>query len=116
MEGLTSEAQNAEIYDPETGKWTIVSKMHYTRILHTASLLNNGTVLLAGGESPEGHYLNSTELFDPTTESWTLGNNMHERRARHTVSLLTGGKVLIAGGYYHYDKPVRTAEIYDPST
>ena len=90
--------------------------MRYARVLHTASLLNNGTVLVAGGEGPEDEYLNSTELFEPTTESWTMGNNMHERRAHHTASVLTGGEVLIVGGYYHYEKPVRTAEIYDSST
>jgi hypothetical protein len=78
------------------------------RSLHTATLLNTGKVLLAGGYVPSGD-LDTAELFDPSSQSFTLTtHDMTVKRADHTATLLKDGTVLLAG-------PDLTAEIFDPS-
>jgi hypothetical protein len=64
---------------------------------HTASLLTNGAVLVAGGSSVSS-ILGSTQLYDPSTGVWTLSAHMSYNRYKHTASVLTNGGVLITGG------------------
>ncbi|CAF1112081.1 unnamed protein product [Rotaria sordida] len=81
------------------------------REYHTASLLLNGAVLMAGGNG-QGKILSSAELYDPLTAIWTLIGNMTYPRESHTTSLLMNGTVLVAGG----DGPqgvLSSAELYD---
>jgi S-methylmethionine-dependent homocysteine/selenocysteine methylase len=61
----------AEIYDPKTETWSVTSPLHAARYDHTATLLPNGTVLIAGGcridgksISNESGSLSSTEIYD----------------------------------------------------
>jgi hypothetical protein len=64
---------------------------------HTATLLGNGTVLVAGGASsgPPG----SVELYDPAAGTFAVIGSMTVGRERHTATLLPNGKVLVAGAY-----------------
>jgi N-acetylneuraminic acid mutarotase len=62
----------AELYDPDTGSWTFTANMVQARSGHTATLLSDGKVLVAGGyrSHPEaGEYLGSAELYDPGSGS-----------------------------------------------
>ena len=89
------------------------------RFQHTATLLRNGKVLLAGGlnsypivpADPFFNMLASAELFDPSTGAFTQTASMSVHRAGHTATLLPNGKVLIVGGAYS-----NTAELFDPAT
>jgi hypothetical protein len=54
----------AELYDPVTGAWTPADSMMFARFSHTATLLNNGQVLVAGGNEPP---VAEAELYDPAT-------------------------------------------------
>lgn len=54
----------AERYDPVTGSWTATASMGEARSSYTATLLGDGTVLVAGGNGSSG-YLASAELYDP---------------------------------------------------
>lgn len=81
------------------------------RAYHTATLLQNGRVLVAGGANATGT-LAHAELFDPTTRTFLPAGNMREARSGHSATLLNDGKVLIAGGY----PGGFTAELYDPAT
>src|ERR1039458_2687485 len=106
------------------GVFTPTGSLNTARSGHTATLLANGKVLVAGGETfdPDDGFLivASAELYDPATGIWTPTGSMGTARARHTATLLANGKVLVAGGY-KYDVngnivPLAGAELYDPAT
>src|SRR4026208_390318 len=73
-------------------------KMNAERAAHTATLLPNGKVLIAGGFREEGTSeiaIASAEIFDPATNSFTPTGDMNEPRDGHTATLLPNGQVLI---------------------
>jgi hypothetical protein len=116
-EGASVTATNAaELFDPESGTFTSLPPMAAARYYHTATLLSNGKVLLAGGKS--GSATTSTaELFDPSSGTFTLlPNTMTLPRITHTATLLTSGKVLITGGFMIGYEVWNTAELFDPAT
>jgi hypothetical protein len=102
----------AEVYDPATGAFVPTAGLT-ARSRHTATLLKDGRVLLAGG-TMDG----SAELFDPATGRFSSTGSMLVSRTagyRFTATLLQDGKVLVAGGYsagYWLD----SAETYDPAS
>ena len=97
----------------EGGSVNSVRGMTATRAAHTATLLPNGNVLIAGGFAGDENSLASAEVFDPTTSTFSSAGNMSATRAGHTATLLPNGKVLIAGGYN--GSYLTSAELYDPS-
>jgi hypothetical protein len=86
------------------------------RQAHTATLLNNGLVLLAGGLDEGGHTLASAELFDPKSGHFMTTGAMNVARTFHSATLLRNGQVLIAGGEGASDAAVSSAELYDSNT
>ena len=72
--------------------------MATARYHHTATLLPNGQVLVAGGFN-SGIALASAELYDPATGLWTATGSMATAREFHTATLLPNGQVLVAGGF-----------------
>jgi len=89
-----------EIYDPNAGTWTPAGTMLTNRTLHTATLLPNGTVLVAGGTASVGldGGLSSAEIYDPGTNTWSSAGNMTGSRVGAAATLLSGGEVLMVGG------------------
>ena len=79
---------------------------------HTATLLNDGRVLVIGGHGVHGIRA-TAELFDPSTGIWSPAGRMARPRARHTTTLLDNGRVLVVGGVMSGNATV--TEIYDPS-
>src|SRR2546430_14837481 len=65
---------------------------------HTATLLQNGMVLVAGGVDCCGTVYASAELYDPASGTWTATGSLNTERAGHTATLLQNGFVLVAGG------------------
>ncbi len=112
---LTSALSSVEIHDPAVGKWLTQSASPNTlRYDHTATLLTNGKVLIAGGRDSTGA-LRSAEIYDPATDTWTPTADMNIARGDHTATLLRNGKVLVTGGSSS-SGTLDTAEVYDPST
>jgi len=83
--------------------WSYTGNLNTARIEHTATLLQNGKVLVAGGNGSDGNHiplsLNSAELYDPATEMWSSTGNLNIGRVAPTAIQLQNGKVLVAGGY-----------------
>jgi Thrombospondin type 3 repeat/Kelch motif/Galactose oxidase, central domain len=109
----------AELYDPISGTWANTGSLTTGgRALHTATLLPNGKVLIAGGFNPTtAGSLATAELYDPATGLFTATGIMTVPaggRSQHTATLLDNGKVFIAGGFF--SGPLVSTELYDPAT
>jgi len=82
---------------------------------HSATLLRDGKVLIAGGMRRNQDFYRSTELYDPATGKFQPAGEMSVARVGHAAVLLRSGKVLIAGGWVGHGC-TDSAELYDPST
>ena len=86
--------------------------MYFARAGHTATMLDDGTVLIVGGFTTQG-MLATAEIYDPKANAFTLVGSMTTPRGDFTATLLQGGKVLVAGGGDVTATP--GAELYDPA-
>ena len=112
---------NAELYNPATGTFSYTTGgpgvgLNTARFRHTATLLNNGMVLMAGGYNGSSVYLASAELYDPATGTFAYTGSLNNARYDHTATLLPSGRVLLAGGLDVNANFFATAELYAPAT
>jgi N-acetylneuraminic acid mutarotase len=108
------DTKTCEIFDTLSRTWSLTDSLHVLRSYgETATLLDNGNVLVTGGEyftSTSIAYTNSSEVYDINQSKWILTDSLNSVRAFHTATKLLNGKVLIAGGSSQKD-----CEIYDPA-
>ncbi|HSN74672.1 MAG TPA: kelch repeat-containing protein [Anaerolineae bacterium] len=115
--------ERVDIFDPKTNVWTEAQPLKSDRASHTAALLNDGRVLVAGGISandrgsrPAG---GDAWLYDPQTDTWTATGPMVTPRLDSASVRLPDGRVLVSGGFT-YEDPVpkiwASTEIYDPAS
>src|SRR6266550_2109735 len=95
--------------------WAATGSLNTGRYFHTATLLPNGMMLVAGGFSTGGAST-SAELYDPASGSWTATGSLNTARYLHTATLLPNGMVLVAGGRGSSIRPSASAELYDPAS
>lgn len=124
--GMTSQGGDAislataELYDPVTRTFTPTGSLRDRRTYHTATLLTDGRVLLAGGMNAIGRAapipVISVEIYDPDRGTFVPFANLTAARNGHTATLLADGRVLIAGGIPGQGSSMTVAEILDPAT
>src|ERR1700733_5274785 len=91
------------------------SSMLDPRSGHSATLLPDGTVLIAGGMRRNQDFYRSAEIFDPLKNQFHRVGDMSIARVGHAAILLSSGKVLIFGGWIGHDV-TDSVEEYDPRT
>jgi hypothetical protein len=106
---MLDELNNAELYDPTTGTSTAIQPLKTVRRRHSAARLQDGRLLVMGGQSTLAGTTASAELFDLTTGSWTNAQPMMTGRYYFNASVMSDGQVLVVGG-----QGLRQCEIYDP--
>ncbi|AGB26689.1 Kelch motif protein (plasmid) [Mycobacterium sp. JS623] len=119
----------AERYNSSNGDWSATGSMTVARFGHSATTLDNGAVLVAGGMGGAALTLGSAELYDPAAGTFTSTGSMAKPRAMHTATLLPDGRVLVCGGFGQrlgsigsvpssvtVDAVIADAEIYDPAS
>jgi hypothetical protein len=104
-----------EVSLPASG-FTPTGSMASARQSHTATLLNTGQVLVAGGVDNSKNTLASAELYDSTGGTFAATGSLVTARSEHTATLLNSGEVLVAGGLDGNGKALASAELYDPTS
>jgi hypothetical protein len=100
-----------------SGSWAVTGPMRHRRFYgETATLLQDGRVLVAGGEADTGANTASAELYDPSTDQWTDTDRMHTVRRGHIAARLADGRVLVAGGWDLGRGAWASAEMFDPAS
>ncbi len=110
----------ATVTAPALTAWSALAPMGQPRYGHTATLLPDGKVLIAGGagDTPQAPATATAEIFNPATGTFTPTGSMTTIRAFHTAVLLPNGKVLISGGGINGFNPgtKKSQDLYDPAT
>jgi large repetitive protein len=103
-------------------QWDLTARLSVARTGHTATLLRDGRVLVAGGSPDRGATcINTAEVYNPATGLWTPTSPMRAARCEHTATLTDDGtdRVVVTGGRSGNATVtvfLATIEFYDPAT
>ncbi|HSN53116.1 MAG TPA: M6 family metalloprotease domain-containing protein [Candidatus Sulfomarinibacteraceae bacterium] len=97
------------LWTPATGRWQLAGSMRLGRSGHTATVLGNGVVVVAGGRDASGIPIGTVELFDPAAAAWSFGSSLARARWDHAAAVVPDGSLLAIGGF------VETPTWYEPS-
>jgi hypothetical protein len=111
-----------EIYSVSTNSSFFVPgpNLNVPRFGATSTVLNNGTVLIAGGSTCAllGCPTNAAEIYDPVANTVTATSGMNVSRFAHSATQTTNGNVVFAGGYSACSSTCTaetTTEVFDPT-
>jgi len=106
--------KTCEIFNPATETWSFTDSLEEGRSGHTAILLKDGKLIVAGGRGDINH-LKSCEIYDPVTNQWSFAGSLLHARIRHNAVLLSDGRLLVSGGVTPDSTlGTRYCEMYDP--
>ncbi|MBD0285789.1 MAG: hypothetical protein ICV79_10250, partial [Flavisolibacter sp.] len=115
-EGNEENNSSTEFYSPATNTFSPGPPMSTKRAGHTATLLNDGNILITGGFNNEG-FLRTAEIFNVRSGEFEIVNGLlSEPRAAHTATLLNDGRVVLVGGVNGGLKANQLIDMYDPAT
>ncbi|RKG99036.1 hypothetical protein D7V97_32220 [Corallococcus sp. CA053C] len=110
----------SELYDPQTGSWSITGSLNAIRDMASFERLADGRVLAAGGwenNTVQSRTTHATaELFDPATGTWSFTGSMAQPRYNAPSVVLGDRRVLVAGGRNLQVTDLLSAEVYNPAT
>lgn len=104
----------ADVERFQNGRIDTLAPLHEARARHSATVLNHGSLLVAGGIDAAGKALTSVELWNPARGNWQAMPPLAVARYDHSAVLLDDGRVMVVGGADSNGKPVRAVEIWDP--
>ena len=103
------------IFAVATSNLTVTGSLNTARMFQTMTVLDNGSVLIAGGVDGFGYNtISSAELYNPTNATFAFTGSLNNGRIFDTATLLNNGKVLMAGGTDSNWNNIAPAELYDP--
>jgi N-acetylneuraminic acid mutarotase len=108
--------------NPAGGTWSPAGGLPQGRQLHTATVLKDGRILVAGGQggipstTTTNPALTTCYLYDPASQRWTKTGSMATARFNHTATLLADGRVVVIGGSTIGGGITNTVEVWDPTT
>ena len=117
-QGIEQPLIETDIFDPASDTWSFTGETSTPRDGLAATLMSDGSVLIAGGDDGSGtdtSVLASAEVYDPSTGQWSAAGSMSQPRQGHSLVALDNGTALVAGGDAG-DDPFQSVEIYDPSS
>jgi hypothetical protein len=114
--GVDTPLSSAELYNPATGAFSYTGSLITAQSYEVAALLNNGTVLITGGDNTStGTALADAELYNPSTQTFTATGTLVTARTSATASTLSSGQLLVVGGVNN-NNLLGNAELYNPTS
>jgi hypothetical protein len=99
-----------------SGSFALTGSLNTGRSGHTATVLTNGSVLIAGGSDNLGNAVAGGEIYNPAAGTFSATGSLSTPRSSHTATLLSNGTVLIVGGVDSSGNALTSAELYSPAT
>ncbi|HVE47466.1 MAG TPA: kelch repeat-containing protein [Acidimicrobiales bacterium] len=107
-------AGSAEVFDVATSAWSTAGSLSPARTAVSATLLDDGSVLVAGGRTDSGP-VGVAETYNPASGLWSTVDSLETARADHLAVALADGRVLVAGGG-PAGSPLASVEVYAPAS
>jgi N-acetylneuraminic acid mutarotase len=109
--GSAGPDDRVEIFDPKTNHWQKAALHENTEASHTATLLRDGRVLIAGGNADPA-------IYDPANDTWLPAGKLAVERYFARAILLQDARVLLIGGALApgADRVLNSVELYDPAS
>jgi basic membrane protein A len=105
-----------ELFDPATNLLIQAGSLHTARHDHTATLLEDGRVLVVGGYNPTQLWLADAEIYDPAADTWNVVPPLYSHGVQHSATRMADGRVLVVGGCINSGICTERVEIFDPQT